>query len=488
MKNFDFHSLIRGYRALCLLFVLFVSSPLDVKPAVCAEPPNVLLICIDDLRPELNCYGVDYIQSPNIDRLANESGMFVRHYVQAPTCGASRYAMLTGRYGGDSNEALFQRAARITAGKKETPSMPEWFRQQGYRTVSVGKVSHHPGGLGGADWNDEAIVEMPQAWDEQICPSGDWQHPRGFMHGLAHGEIRTQANEMDLFQSTAGSDDIYPDGLTTNEALRQLGNLTTDTQQPFFLAVGILRPHLPFGAPAKYMLPYRDVTLPPIAHPEKPSGRTTWHHSGEFMKYQRWGHDPNLDTQFAGEVRRHYAACVTYADAQVGRILEQLEAVGAKDNTIVVLWGDHGWHLGEHAIWGKHALFEESLRSPLLIHVPGSPPDSVKSFDTIVESVDIFPTLCELAGLVMPGFVQGESLAGILRGGPATEQTAISYFKQARSLRTDRYRFIVHRDGHRELYDHAQQPGETENIAQESSELCDELQRSLDERCPDTKR
>lgn len=488
MKNFKFHSLIRRYSALYLLFVLVVFSQWDVSPAVCAERPNVLLICIDDLRPELHCYGADYIQSLNIDRLANESGMFVRHYVQAPTCGASRYAMLTGCYGGDSNEALFQRATRIATGKKETPSMPEWFRQQGYRTVSVGKVSHHPGGLGGVDWNDEAIVEMPQAWDEQICPSGDWQHPRGFMHGLAHGEIRIQAKDMALFQSTAGGDDIYPDGMTTNEALQQLRRLTTDTQQPFFLAVGILRPHLPFGAPAKYMQPYRDATLPLIAHPEKPSGRTTWHNSGEFMMYQRWGHDPNHDAQFASEVRKHYAACVSYADAQVGRILEQLDAVGAKDNTIVVLWGDHGWHLGEHAIWGKHALFEESLRSPLLIRVPGSPPASVMKSDTIVESVDIFPTICELSGLAQPDFVQGESLVGILRGEPATKQLAVSYFKQTRSLRTDRYRLIVHRDGYRELYDHAQQPGETENIAQQFPELCDELQHSLDERCPDTKR
>ncbi len=487
MKHTNDRSLIRNRTALCLLLVCVASSPCEVRLALGAERPNVLLICIDDLRPELNCYGVDYIQSPHIDRLASQSGMFVRHYVQAPTCGASRYALLTGRYDGGSNEALFQRAARIRDGEQDLPSMPEWFRQAGYRTVSVGKVSHHPGGLGGADWDDEAIVEMPRAWDEQICTSGDWQHPRGFMHGLAHGEIRTQAKKMAAFQSAVGNDDIYPDGLTTDEALRQLRSLTTDTQQPFFLAVGIIRPHLPFGAPAKYMQPYRDVTLPPIQYSEKPLGHTTWHSSGEFMQYENWGRDPNHDAQFAHEVRQHYAACVTYADAQVGRILEQLEAVGAKDDTVVVLWGDHGWHLGEHAVWGKHTLFEESLRSPLMIRVPDSELASVQKFDTIVESVDIFPTLCELAGLAQPDFVQGESLAGILRGEPATEQTAVSYFKQARSLRTDRYRLIVHRDGHRELYDHDRQSGETENIALQSPELCDQFQQLLDERCPDTK-
>ena len=481
-----------------LLSLVGFAIAIDAAPqrTWAAERPNVLLLCIDDLRPELNCYGVDYIRSPNIDRLAKRSGMFVRHYVQAPTCGASRYAMLTGCYGGDSNEALFQRAARLAAGDEVSPSMPEWFRQHGYRTVSVGKVSHHPGGLGGSDWDDAEQVEMPDAWDTHVCPSGQWQHPRGFMHGLAHGEIRVQAEEMDVYQSTAGDDDIYPDGLTTDEALRQLETLAANEAQPFFLAVGLLRPHLPFGAPAQYMRPYRDAELPPIAHPQKPVGQTTWHNSGEFMRYHRWNRDPNQDAQFADEVRKHYAACVSYADAQVGRILAQLDAVGAKDNTIVVLWGDHGWHLGEHAIWGKHTLFEESLRSPLMIHAPDLVSSSARKIETIVETVDIFPTLCELAAVPLPDFVQGESLVDLLQGelvtgesaGSVARRTAVSYFKRARSLRTDRYRLIVHRNGHRELYDHQRQPGETENIAEQLPEVCAELESLLDARFLDGQR
>ncbi len=450
-----------------------------------AERPNVLLLCIDDLRPELNCYGVDYIHSPNIDALAAQGGMFVRHYVQAPTCGASRYAMLTGCYGGGSNDALFQRAARIAAGDELPPSMPQWFRQHGYRAVSVGKVSHHPGGLGGADWDDSAQPEMPDAWDATICASGQWQHPRGFMHGLARGQIREQAEDMDVFQSIAGDDDIYPDGLTTEEALRQIETLAADGSPPFFLAVGLLRPHLPFGAPAQYMQPYRQTALPPIAHPHQPHGQTTWHGSGEFMSYHRWARDPNRDAQFADEVRKHYAACVSYADAQVGRILEQLAAVGARDNTIVVLWGDHGWHLGEHAVWGKHTLFEESLRAPLVISAPGSGLVAAKHIDAIVEAIDIFPTLCELAAVPHPEFVQGESLAGLLRGdGAARERKAVSYFKQARTLRTERYRLIVHRSGQRELYDHQAPAGETLNIAERWPQVCAELEGLLDARYP----
>jgi iduronate 2-sulfatase len=462
-------------------------SVLELKPnKLAAVPPNVLLICVDDLRPELNCYGVDYIQSPNIDRCASRGAMFTRHYVQAPTCGASRFALLTGRYGGRSNEALFQRASRLGAGKADHPSLPEWFRRHGYYTSSIGKVSHHPGGRGGADWNDPEILEMPQAWDRHVCPSGDWQHPRGFMHGLAHGEIRTQTENMDVFQSVIGDDSIYPDGLTTAEAQRQLVELAKDKQRPFFLAVGILRPHLPFGAPAKYMQPYQTVQLPPIAHPHKPAGKTTWHSSSEFMKYNRWQRNPNQDADFGIQVRKHYAACVTYADAQVGEILDQLEACGAADNTIVVIWGDHGWHLGEHAIWGKHALFEESLRSPLIVCVPGKTIPSASTIESIVETVDIFPTLCELAHLPQPEFVDGQSLVGTMQGQPDEQQLAISYFKQARSLRTDRYRLVAHRDGHRELYDHQAPVGESKNMAASAPEQCEQLLQLLDARYPDS--
>lgn len=486
MKPAHRHNGVRYVHSLWLLATCTFLAPSSTLRSQAADRPNVLLICVDDLRPELHCYGVDYIHSPNIDRLASQGVLFENHYVQAPTCGASRYTLLTGRYGGRSNEAIFQRADKIAAGEKIAPSMPEWFRQHGYRTVSVGKVSHHPGGRGGPDWNDDAIIEMPDAWDEHLCPSGAWLHPRGFMHGLANGEIRQDAQNMDLFQSTAGDDSIYPDGLTTAAALDQLQKLTQNSKQPFFLAVGILRPHLPFGAPAKYMEPYINAQLPATPHPEKPTGNTTWHNSGEFMKYHRWGRNPNQDAQFAIEVRKHYAACVTYADAQIGRLLDELESVGAKENTIVVLWGDHGWHLGEHAIWGKHALFEESLRSPLIISAPASKFASVHS-NAIVETLDIFPTLCELANLPPPNFVHGQSLVGVLRGDATPKSIAVSYSPQARTLRTERYRFIHHRDGPVELYDHQSQPGETLNIAPQSAAICADLQKLLDERLPAVK-
>ena len=318
----------------CACFLLVLAS---IAPA---ERPNVLLLCVDDLRPELPCYGKDYVHAPTIESLASRGRVFKRHYVQAPTCGASRFTLLTGRYGSGSNNALFSRAGQLAKNPSSVhPSMPAWFRDHGYTTVSVGKVSHHPGGRGGQDWDDSQQPEMPNSWDRHLLPAGPWQHPRGAMHGLSNGQIRgPQPKDMDVFQSTPGEDSIYPDGLITDASLKELDTLAADSK-PFFLAVGIIRPHLPFGSPAKYMRYYKDKVLLPVPHPTKPEGKTTWHRSGEFMRYNLWDRNPNEDAEFANEVRLHYAACISYADAQLGKIFQRLDDHGLNDNTIVVLWG-----------------------------------------------------------------------------------------------------------------------------------------------------
>jgi iduronate 2-sulfatase len=462
-------------RFLVILLSLAFCSLLQAQ-----KRPNVLLICVDDLRPELACYGVDYIQSPNIDKLAAGGRIFTRHYVQAPTCGASRYTLLTGRYGTSSNHALFGRAAALTQNPKSHPvSMPAYFREQGYTTVSVGKVSHHPGGRGGKDWNLDSNPEMPFSWDRHLLPAGPWLHPRGAMHGLAHGEIRVKPGDMALIQAIDGPDQIYPDGLIADEGLKQLDGLVK-AAKPFFLAVGIIRPHLPFGAPAKYLKLYESAVLPPIPHPQKPAGKTTWHGSGEFMKYKRAA-NPNTNAEFATEVRRHYAACVSYADAQVGKLLNRLEAHGIADDTIVLLWGDHGWHLGEHAIWGKHALFEESLRSPLIIRHVGMAAPGAKSA-AVIETLDIFPTLCELTGIAIPDHAQGSSLVPILKSPKESGHVAVSYSGRGKTIRSDSHRLIVHKKGELELYDHRVPAAETKNIAASEPELVAALKATLDAR------
>ena len=451
-----------------------------------ATPPNVLLICVDDLRPELKSFGVDYIQSPNIDRLAASGRAFHNHYVNAPTCGASRYTMLTGLYGSYGNQALFKRVEKLASSDAAIPpSMPEWFRKNGYKTVSVGKVSHHPGGWGGEDWYDQNELEMPGAWDRQLMPTGQWKHPRGAMHSLAHGEIKPigsfSENKMDAFQSKGENDTDQHDGLIVDTGLEQLENLA-GAHTPFFLAIGMIKPHLPFGSPERYMDPYKSAELPPIPHPDKPEGQTTWHGSGEFMsQYHHYGQDPREDDAYADEVRRHYAACVSYVDHHVGEILAKLTETGADKNTIVVLWGDHGWHLGEHSIWGKHSLFEESLRSPLIISAPGMENPGQKS-TAIIETVDLFPTLCDLTGLDQPDFAHGTSLLPLIEKPNAPGHTAFAYNGKAQTLRTDRYRFTLHQDGGTELYDHTSPEKEAQNIAVQFPRKVAELQQWLLER------
>ncbi|RKR12141.1 iduronate 2-sulfatase [Maribacter vaceletii] len=447
-----------------------------------SKKKNILLICVDDLRPELGSFGASYIKSPNIDKLVNEGRAFQNHYVNAPSCGPSRYTLLTGIYGPPKNDALFLRSKKI---KKEPnvmhPSMPEWFRQNGYTTVSVGKVSHHPGGRGGKDWNDNNVIEMPNAWDKHIMPVTEWQHPRGTMHGLANGEIRIKAGDMDVFQTVEGPDTIYPDGHITNEAIKQLESLTSNNEKPFFLAVGIIKPHLPFGAPKKYFNLYADVKLPDISSQEKPKGISTWHESGEFMKYNRWGKNPNEDKEFAIEVRKHYAACVSYADAQVGRILSKLKETGADKNTIIVLWGDHGWNLGEHAIWGKHNLFEEGLHSPLIISYPGIKNKGKSNFG-IVETVDVFPTLCDLTTIETPSFVKGKSLKPQLKKYNKKGHIAVSYNTKANTIRTGKYRLIAHKNRNFELYNHYKDPYEINNLAKTQPKTVMKLKKILDNR------
>ena len=461
-----------------LISILSFLSLITGLGAISLDRPNVLLICVDDLRPELNSFGASYIKSPNIDKLAARGRPFHRHYVQAPTCGASRYTLLTGKYGPSSNHALFIRSQAI-----KHPSFPAWFRKNGYVSVSVGKVSHHPGGRGGPDWNERDKPEMPESWDRHLLPAGSWQHPRGVMHGLANGEIRKNAKDMDVYQAFDGTDTAYPDGLITNEALRQLDDLGKQVyMNPFFLAVGIIRPHLPFGAPFQYVKPYLKAKLPPTPHPLKPAGKTTWHGSGEFMKYNRWKRNPNTDADFALEVRRHYAGCVTYADALVGRILDKLDQLKLRDNTIIILWGDHGWHLGEHAIWGKHTLFEESLRSPLIISYPGIPKPGEPA-RSIVETLDIFPTVCEVAGIKIPSHVDGQSLLPILKNPQVKGHPAISYGKKGTlTIRTKNHRLITHEDGTIELYDHRSPDAESKNLAESQPTIVTQLKKTLSDR------
>lgn len=449
------------------------------------ERPNVLFIAVDDLRPWLGCYEEKLAVSPNIDRLAKEGRRFARHYVQVPTCGASRCALVFGRYpgrlpGDGGNDAIGK-----TAAKQPHPALPALFRQNGYRTVSVGKITHYPGGRGGKGWQD-GPEELPGAWDEALMPGGPWKTPEGAMHGYANGLTRQQAAKdpvkKPVSQSAAGDDRTFPDGWIAEEAVKQLKALAGGGK-PFFLAAGFIKPHLPFAAPESYFAASSGVAAPVPRAPEKPAFPTTWHGSGEFRQYRANEGDPFREPAAAEAYRKAYLACVRYTDAQVGKLLAALDASPAAKNTIVVLWGDHGFLLGEHAIWGKHCLFEEALHSPLIVRVPGQQKPGEAS-GAIVETIDVYPTLVDLAGLPVAESLDGRSLVPQI-GDPAaaSDGMAAGFWQGAATLRTDRHRLIVSGKDRAtvELYDHREDPAEAVNAAgkqkQEAAALRSRLEK-----------
>ena len=428
--------------------------------------PNVLFIAVDDLRPWLGCYDEAFKGiAPNIDRLAGEGRVFRRHYVQVPTCGASRCGLMFGRYperlpGDAGNEAIAR-----TAAKQPHPSLPALFRSGGYRTLSIGKITHYPGGRGGKGWKD-GPEELPGAWDVCTMPTGPWQSPEAAMHGYANGVPRTGDKKSPLSEFVEGDDKIYPDGWIAEEAVARLKDESA-SGKPFFLAAGFIKPHLPFVAPKRYAEEAKSFPLPEPAGREKPSFPSTWHPSSEFRRYRFNEGDPFESKDAAAAYRRDYLACIRYMDGQIGKLLSALDASPAGKNTVVVLWGDHGWLHGEHGVWGKHCLFEEALHSPLIVRAPSQEHPGVAS-DEIVETVDVYPTLAGLAGLPLPASLDGKSLVPLLEDPAAkSDGVAISAWQDKQSIRNDRYRLMVSTkdSGYLELYDHRTDPGEVVNIA-----------------------
>ncbi|MGB0992885.1 MAG: sulfatase [Akkermansiaceae bacterium] len=370
-----------------------------------AEKPNVLFISIDDLRCELPSYGKKHIIAPNIEKLASQGRLFKRHYVQAPTCGVSRFSLLTGLYpkGGSNNMILGYYKKPNPA-----PSLPHTFKKAGYTTVSIGKISHYPGNQSGKDWNDPSKPEIPGAWSRALMPCGPWKTPQAAMHGYQGGQPRAKGKNPAL--ETTTKTPAYPDDLILTGALAQMDQLTT-AGKPWMLAVGFIKPHLPFTAPQHFLDAYKDVTFPAVPSPAKPTGKSLWHSSGEFRKYM--GANPDKDPARSLTVRKHYAASVSYVDSNVGKLLAHLKKSPAFSNTIVILWSDHGFSLGEKQIWGKHHLYHTAIHSPLIIRLPKQPAAGEASA-SVVETLDLYPTLCDLCGIAKPKHLQGSSLVNII--------------------------------------------------------------------------
>ncbi len=453
------------------------------------ESPNVLFIFVDDLRPDLGCYGNETVHSPNMDRLASKSVLFTNQYAVVPTCGASRCAILTG-YLPRSQAALSNEACVTFISNKPETKEPKTFianlKQNGYYTVGIGKISHYVDGyVYGYKQPKSDKLELPSSWDEMLFNPGKWQTGWNAFFGYADGSNRNDRNKVvKPYEKAAVGDEGYPDGLTAELAVKTMRRLA-DKKKPFFLAVGFFKPHLPFNSPKKYWDLYDESKIPLTPSPGIPENinKASLNSSAEFNQYKLGEEHPSLENPvsdaYARKLKHAYYAAISYTDAQVGKVLKELNRLGLAENTVIVLWSDHGWHLGDDRVWGKHTLFEYATRSVLLIKTPGQ--QQGKVCRQVVSAIDVYPTLMELCHVALPHAVDGRSLVGLLNDPEAQWQNeAFSYFKKGISLRTKRYRLTRYFRKEKpviELYDHKRDPYENKNIAASHPSLVKKLMR-----------
>ena len=442
-----------------LLSVLFCFA---VASVAAADRPNVLFIAVDDLRPELRCYGAAHIHSPNIDRLAKRSTLFERAYCMGPTCGASRSSLMTSLR--PAHNRFINFLTRADEDAPQVDGLHTHLKKNGYHTVSLGKVFHHR--------SDSA-----HGWSEEPWRVGGiaYHLPENRRIQREKSGSGTKPGRAAPYENADVPDNAYPDGRLAKQAVVTMGRLAK-REQPFFLAVGFFKPHLPFNAPRKYWNLYPEDTIKlPANYRKKPidAPNGAIHNSGELRAYHGVPRRGPVSDEMARNLIRGYYACVSYTDALVGKLLDELDRLKLADNTIIVLWGDHGWNLGEHTMWCKHACFETSLQVPLLVAAPGHKPGQRSR--RLVELIDLYPTLCDLIGLAKPGHVQGQSLVPLLKN-PKTKwkSYAISRYRAGDTIRTDRFRYTKYSRPNGQalgqmLYDHKTDSNENTNIAADSA-------------------
>jgi arylsulfatase A-like enzyme len=408
-------------------------------------PPNVLFIAIDDLRTELGCYGAQQVKTPYIDAFAAEGIVFKRAYCNVPVCGASRASLLTGIL--PTKTRFVNYLAKAEEDVPNAKTLPGIFRDAGYTCISNGKIFHHSQDAMEQSWSKKPWkpnVSHRQSFDPETCNS-----------------IAESGNGR-IYESPDVPDSVYLDFKIAQKTIEDLQHLKA-SGEPFFLACGFIRPHMPFYAPKKYWDLYdrdaieiADNRFLPEKAPKQLRG------SGEFRSYSFAGYKPRTD-DFHKMMRHGYYACVSYVDKLVGDVLKELAKLGLEENTIVVIWGDHGWHLGEHEFWGKHNTLHNALQVPLIIKVPGK--QKGKQTLALVESVDIYPTLCDLAGLDVPESVMGESFTSILEDpGRSFREAVYARFKVADAIISPAFNYSSFENGEEMLYDLDIDPEENKNV------------------------
>lgn len=438
-----------------------------------AQQKNVLFIAVDDLRPELGCYGHPIIKSPNIDRLAASGVQFTQAYCNIPVCGATRASILSGLRPNASRFVNFD--CYLDKDVPGVVSLPMHFRNNGYHTVSLGKVFHH---------QDDSKASWDTNWRPENPKKGMWQDYQTQENIDKNKGDRSRGMP---YEKADVPDEAYFDGKIAAKAIAEL-QAAKKSGQPFFMAVGFLKPHLPFNAPAKYwdMYPESLIKLPDNMYRPKDAPNAAMHTFGELRAYSDIPPTGPVSSEMALKLIHGYYACVSYTDAQIGKVLKALEESGLAENTVVVLWGDHGWNLGEHGLWCKHCNFKTSLHTPLIIRAPGHQPGVVA--DQLVEYVDVFPTLCDLTELSKPFHLQGNSLKPLLNGeNPAWKDAVFCRWIKGETIitKTHAYTEWYNKPDQpsfaRMLYDHTKDESENINVAEkpENKALVDALHKRI---------
>ena len=440
------------------------------------EKLNVLLIIADDLNCDLGAYGNLVVKTPNIDRLAERGVLFENAHSQYPWCGPSRASLMTSMY--TNQTKITRNNMNLRNSVPDVITLGQRFRQQGYQSVRIGKIFHYdnPSAIG-TSGNDDIYT-----WDQTVNPYGRDKIEEYKIKTLVprkYGAILS-------WLAADGKDEEQTDGIAASEAIEKLDDFA-NTDTPFFLAVGFFRPHTPFVAPKKYFDLYEreKIEIPEISNDYLATLPELAVKSVRAKESQL-----NLEKERAQEIKEAYYATISFVDAQVGRILDQLESSGLDKNTVVVFTSDHGYHLGEHGHWQKNTLFENATRVPLIISAPSSENKGVKSISP-VELIDLYPTLMDLTNINTPEHVVGKSLKPIMKNVNASvRESALTRWRKGYSIKTKRYRLTKWgRNGELgyELYDHKNDKNELINLAsnQDYSEVMDSLKVAIEQRIAD---
>jgi iduronate 2-sulfatase len=460
------------------------------------DRPNILLLLVDDLKPALGCYGDRHARTPNLDELASRGLRFELAYCNQAVCAPSRFTLMLGAH--STTTGLYGLGNKLRRSLPKAVTMPQFFASHGYRTESLGKIFH----IGHGNEGDPASFSIPHFHDKVI----EYLDPASTEGGkLTREEAYFTNQQLDrihslprgaAFESTDSKDEDYADGRVAAEAIRRL-KAAKNRKGPFFMAVGFVRPHLPFSAPRKYWDLHDPARLPLSPHEEHPEGSPGIAHkrAGEIAMYSPV---PRKNEDYTIELKRQlvhgYYASVSYMDAQVGKVIAELDRLELARNTIIVLWGDHGFHLGDLGIWTKHTNYEQANHIPLLLVAPGVTKEG-SSTRQLAESVDLFPTLVELAGLPAPKVPQplnGRSLVPVLRD-PAQrirDHAFHCYPRRGgvigRAIRTERYRMVEWKKpgapvktAQYELYDYGETAVEQKNLARERGQVLARLKQIL---------